>query len=205
MEPGKTGSLLRPGAALRFRSYEVSAPFPLSSSWPPLSSAYVAGAAGLRCGRRPNQAPRGGRDAVYVSGLAGAGGGRGSERPARSQVRSWRRRRRRRRALAGALRCGRARVQGGARRARGRAFRSPAAAGPPPPLGQWVCSASSRGRRRRRRGRRRSRSRIRERHQGSSRRSRRRCAEEPETRADEVAAAAERERGADAGGARRRG
>lgn len=32
-----------------------------------------------------------------------------------------------------------------------------------------------------------------------------RCAEEPETRADEVAAAAERERGADAGGARRRG
>lgn len=79
---------MRLGAALRTHSYEVSAPLAVFSSWPPPSNAYAAGTAGLRCGCGPGKAPRGGRDAVYVSGLAGAGGGRGPERPARSQVRS---------------------------------------------------------------------------------------------------------------------
>lgn len=120
---------MRPGAALGFRSYGVSAPFALSRSWSPLSSAYVVGAAGIRCGRRTSRAPRGGRNAVYVSGLAGASGGRGPERlcafPGAQLAQ----------AAAGAGRSSQVRQSaraGGARRARGRAFRSPAAAGPPP-------------------------------------------------------------------------
>lgn len=66
--------------------------------------------------------------------LAGACGLHQRVVPARSQVRSWRRRRRGT-APAGAGRRSQVRQSargGGARRARGRAFRSPAAAGPPP-------------------------------------------------------------------------
>ncbi|KAL4689691.1 hypothetical protein H8959_012482 [Pygathrix nigripes] len=137
--------------------------------------------------------------------LAGACGRRPRLLPARSQVRSWRRPRRST-AAAGAGRRSQVRQGargGGARRTRRRAFRSPAAAGPAPWPGQWARSAVSRAHRRR--CRRRSRDRSRERHQGSSRRSRRRWTEEPETRAGEVAAAAERERVPGAGRARRRG
>lgn len=148
--------------------------------------------------------PEEGGDAVYVSVRSqvhaaatsvcvlrvprcavGAGGGAAQQR--------W--------ALACALRCGRARVEG-ARGERGGGLSVPQQPrGPPPRPGQWARSAASRACRRRRR----SGDRSRERHQGSSRRSRRRWAEEPETQADEVAAAAEQERGPGANGARRRG
>ena len=154
LAPAAAGSRSQIRKLRSFRAFRSPpcAARPRSAAVTPLAQRGSGAAAGggLALGRSLRKRP-----------LAGACGRHQRVLPARSQVRSWRRRWRGR-ATPGAGRRPQVRQSargGGARRARGRAFRFPAAAGPAPRPGQWARSEASRARCRRRRRRRGDRSR----------------------------------------------